>query len=110
MLSSYICLQELADKYLQPDTGCPTEADEYSDTDQVQIGALIGLWVILVVAVALAFFVAGCQYLLQRYKNSEKNELITQRTSQLLRSCSMVGSFLRKSQASQAPHGATLAH
>ena len=89
-----VCVQELRTRFLQEDATCQATT-EYEDTNQVQVRALAGLWVVLAAATVGAFVFSGGQVLVEqrwkkRHADSDPDRMVAERAQQFARALSSV--------------------
>eukprot|EP00892_Ulva_mutabilis_P009355 jgi/Ulvmu1/6792/UM030_0130.1 len=76
-------LSELKSEHEPPEPKCLSEATEFSETNQVEVSSLWGLWVILALAVGLAAGAGGIEYTLKWRRKHEDVDHINERVGQI---------------------------
>eukprot|EP00892_Ulva_mutabilis_P006137 jgi/Ulvmu1/3896/UM018_0117.1 len=74
-------LSEILEDHKPPEPQCVVEATEFSETNQVAISSLWGLWVILAMAVVLAAIAGAFEYVQKRQKQHEDADKMRQRAA-----------------------------
>ena len=93
-------VQDLESEYVPPEPTCG--ATEFSETNQVHVRSLYGLWIILAGAVLLAGLVAIAHYLVLRKVQPERKRAIDERMTPFRDSFKALRGVVKVPQAAEA--------
>ena len=82
-----ILLQDLESDYVPPEPTCSTT--EFTETTQVRVHSLYGLWVILAGAIVIAGLAATAHYLILKKLRPERKRAIDDRVAPFIRAVSV---------------------